>query len=361
MKEVVGVVFLLLSSVIPLFLASAVPRILTYEVVQEVPHSVRAFTEGLVFRDADGLLLESTGLSGGSKLLLYDSSMMKVAKAVQLPNRHFGEGMVFFNGYLFVLTWKNRAMHVFDRHSLKRVETQSIGHLGIHEGWGMTVDRRRNEIVVGDGSEILHFVSAGIHKEPEIVDHLAVKDCHNGMPRVKGLNELEILPRHISHGEYSLSEQHVFGAPPAHHEALQKSLSNFSEPSDMIWANVISTMCVAIINPVSGDVEAWLILDGIYDKWDPRQKVANVSCCSFCIVSLVRLDTNNLFQGIAYRFTDDSIWVTGKDWSKLFQIKVKEHPKPDEVNIKSLCTSSWRLGYNSNDAPGNSQDARRCS
>ncbi len=72
-----------------------------------------------------------------------------------------------------------------------------------------------------------------------------------------------------------------------------------------IWANVYGTDQIAIINPESGVVEGVVELKGILpeSEWGPETDVLN---------------------GIAYDSVGDRLFVTGKNWSKLFEIKIKE-------------------------------------
>ncbi|GBG31234.1 Glutamine cyclotransferase, putative [Hondaea fermentalgiana] len=335
--------------------ATVTPKLFSYKVVRELVHSTSAFTEGLAFREWDGKLVESTGLSGGSKLMLYniDKEGISVEKEVNFPSRHFGEGIEFFDGKLYSLTWKNRRMHVFDRHTLELIDGFHFD-LGIYEGWGLTVAPDRSGLISGDGSEMLHRIDLN-HGSPRISAHLAVRDCANDMPRVRGINELELIPRVVSHPE-QVPMQHV-NHPPARFERLRanelyhnetgsnSTVANVSpgeDPpltTDLIWGNIISTMCVAMINPDSGDVEGWLLLDDIYDKVDTFNKVAN---------------------GIAYRAIDGTLWVTGKDWEKLFQIELVDHPDPSSIDIAKACRTRWHLGYSALRSPGNDRNDDRC-
>jgi glutamine cyclotransferase len=71
-----------------------------------------------------------------------------------------------------------------------------------------------------------------------------------------------------------------------------------------IWANIWQQDKIAIINPQTGKVEAWVDLIGINEE--------------------DRQDPNNVLNGIAYDSERDRIFVTGKKWSKLFQIEIKK-------------------------------------
>lgn len=72
-----------------------------------------------------------------------------------------------------------------------------------------------------------------------------------------------------------------------------------------IWANVYTTNYIVIINPSSGIVEGVINLEGILpaSEYDNKTDVLN---------------------GIAYDEAAKRIFVTGKNWSKLFEIKLIE-------------------------------------
>ena len=71
-----------------------------------------------------------------------------------------------------------------------------------------------------------------------------------------------------------------------------------------IWANVWMTDTIVVINPETGIVEAEIDLDGLLPDSDRRK------------------DTDVL-NGIARDPETGAIWVTGKRWPKLFQIKLE--------------------------------------
>ena len=85
-----------------------------------------------------------------------------------------------------------------------------------------------------------------------------------------------------------------------------ESLQNLNELEwidGKIWANVYTTDYIVIINPENGVVEGIINLSGILptSEYDSRTDVLN---------------------GIAYDKATKRIFVTGKNWSKLFEIRV---------------------------------------
>ena len=126
------------------------------------------------------------------------------------------------------------------------------------EGWGMT--RTATELITSDGTATLRFRDPKTFKE---LRHITVTDA--GHP-IQLLNELE----------YIKSE---------------------------IYANVWHTNRIARISPRDGHVLRWIDLSGLLP---PSQMV----------------DAESVLNGIAYDAQHDRLFVTGKQWPAVFQIKI---------------------------------------
>ena len=70
-----------------------------------------------------------------------------------------------------------------------------------------------------------------------------------------------------------------------------------------IWANVYTLDQIVIINPESGVVEKFIDLGGILPQSE-------------------RTVTTDVLNGIAYDSENGRIFVTGKNWSKMFEIRL---------------------------------------
>lgn len=127
------------------------------------------------------------------------------------------------------------------------------------EGWGLTHDGK--DLILSDGTSILHFLDPSTMREDR---RISVTDG-NGHPLLN-LNELEYV-----HGE--------------------------------IYANVWQTDWIVRISPRTGRVLGWLDLSGLMDK-------SQLS------------DPDAVLNGIAYDALWNRLFVTGKLWPKLFEIKV---------------------------------------
>jgi glutamine cyclotransferase len=69
-----------------------------------------------------------------------------------------------------------------------------------------------------------------------------------------------------------------------------------------VYANVWYENRIAIINPQTGQVKGWINLTGLYNA--------------------VNADVDDVLNGIAYDAHGDRLFVTGKRWSQLFEIKL---------------------------------------
>ena len=87
-----------------------------------------------------------------------------------------------------------------------------------------------------------------------------------------------------------------------------ESLSHLNELEwieGKIWANVYTTNHIVIINPENGIIEGVINLSGILPESEYDNKT-------------------DVLNGIAYDKATKRIFVTGKNWSKLFEIKLIE-------------------------------------
>jgi glutaminyl-peptide cyclotransferase len=69
-----------------------------------------------------------------------------------------------------------------------------------------------------------------------------------------------------------------------------------------IFANIWQTSTIAIINPQTGQVKGWIDLTGLSS--------ANNS------------NSEAVLNGIAYDQKNDRLFVTGKDWANLYEIRI---------------------------------------
>ena len=72
-----------------------------------------------------------------------------------------------------------------------------------------------------------------------------------------------------------------------------------------IWANVYTSDLILVINPADGNVEATID-------------------CSGLLPDKLRKPDTDVLNGIAYNVLDGSIYLTGKNWPRLYEVKLQE-------------------------------------
>lgn len=241
--------------------AGTVP-VYTYEIVKSYPHDDRAFTQGLIFRD--GVLYESTGQYGKSTLRKVDLNTGKVLQKYDVPREYFAEGMTIFGDKIYQITWQEKTAFVYD---LDFKLLREIRYQG--EGWGLTHDG--TNLIMSDGTHVIRFVNPENFQTVRTITVLQ----ENGAP-LMNLNELEYVKGEIWANIWHSDEPDVLGK------------QNY----------------IARIDPANGKIVGWIDLSSI----SPDD---------------VRRDSENTLNGIAYDEASDRLFVTGKNWKKLFEIKVK--------------------------------------
>jgi glutaminyl-peptide cyclotransferase len=126
------------------------------------------------------------------------------------------------------------------------------------EGWGITYDGTR--LIMSDGTATLHFLDPATFA---VECYVTVRDRDNV---VTGLNELEYI-------------------------------------DGKVYANVWPTNRIAVIDPADGRVTGWLDLSGLLAS---RPSTGHV----------------DVLNGIAYDAANDRLFVTGKLWPWLFEIRL---------------------------------------
>lgn len=235
----------------------------TYDVVNTFKHDSRAFTEGLFFYN--GFLYESTGQEGKSDLRKVEPETGKIVQQVKLSSDSFGEGTTVLNGKIYQLTWREGRAFVYDAETLKLIK--EFRYQG--EGWGLTNDGKN--LYMTDSTHVIRVV------DPETFQTIRtiVVFREDGKPLMQ-INELEFIKGELWANVWHSEDPNILGKP--NH--------------------------IARIDPNSGKLLGWIDLNGI----SPDD---------------VERDSENTLNGIAYDAATDRIFVTGKNWKKLFEIKVK--------------------------------------
>jgi glutaminyl-peptide cyclotransferase len=229
----------------------------TVKLVNTFPHDRSSFCQGLVV--LNGAILEGTGQYNRSRLRLVDLATGKATKEIALPGNVFGEGVTVWKNRILQLTWKNGYLLTYDSATLQR--TGSVQYRSIdrslYEGWGITHDG--THLIISDGSSTLRFVDPETFR---MARRLRVKDGFRGVSK---LNELEYV-----NGE--------------------------------ILANVWYKDRIARIDPSSGRVLGWLDLRALRP-------------------AALRNEREAVLNGIAWDAAAQRLFVTGKNWPTLLEIK----------------------------------------
>ena len=241
-------------------LATAAPTI-GWRLVDARPHDPGAFTQGLV-RYGD-VLLESTGACcpGGtvaSTLRRVDARTGQVLDRRVIPLPLWAEGLTVFRGTAWHLTFYDGVAFSFSPTTLSQESRVTYPF----QGWGLTV--QGGSLLASDGTPRLRWL-----RTPDLRVSRTVVVRDGGRP-VAGINELEML-------------------------------------GGVLWANVWPSDDIALIDPSSGRVRAWLDMSSLRSRVQEDVDVLN---------------------GIARDPVTGHVALTGKFWNRLFVIRLTEPVPP---------------------------------
>lgn len=128
------------------------------------------------------------------------------------------------------------------------------------EGWGLT--HNETHLIKTDGTEKIWFLNTENQKEEYFIE------AYTDQRKVEQLNELEFI-------------------------------------NGKIYANIYQQNSILIVNPENGKVEGVANLNGLKNLVEQHEEL-------------------DVLNGIAYDQKTDRLFVTGKNWSKLFEIKLKK-------------------------------------
>ncbi|XP_048598059.1 glutaminyl-peptide cyclotransferase-like isoform X1 [Brassica napus] len=272
------------------------------EVVAEFPHDPNAFTQGLLYA-GDDTLFESTGLYGQSSVRKVSLQTGKVEVIEKMGDKYFGEGLTLLGESLFQVAWLTTTGFSYDLSNLTKVKP--FKH-HMKDGWGLATD---GQVLFGsDGTSTLYRMDPRTMK---VTDKHVIK--YNGI-EVRYLNELEYI-------------------------------------NNEVWANVWQSDCIARISPKDGSLLGWILLPEL-------RLVLSLLTCSICVgykPLCYRIDHSSFFflrrqgllhsghgridvlNGIAWDSEKKRLFVTGKLWPKLYEIKLKPAAAKSERQIARQC------------------------
>lgn len=234
-----------------------------FEIIAERSHKPNLFTQGLLV-DGDHFY-ESSGLYNQSLLVTYPiaepaGTWAKISapftKKQAVPARYFAEGLALVGDKLYLLTWQEQTLLIYDKTTLNY--QKSMSYKG--EGWGLT--SADNQLIRSDGSDTLYF------HNPEnfaVTKTLKVTDADAA---VSQLNELEFA-------------------------------------GGFIWANIWHDDRILKIDPATGKVIGEMNLSALKQKMQLN-------------------NSEQVLNGIAWDEKRNAFWITGKNWPKMFLIRIKK-------------------------------------
>ena len=240
------------------------PKLLKYTIVNTYPHDLKAYTQGLEFHN--DILIESTGNGSGNGTGTRGKSSLRKTdyKTGNVTKIVELPDSVFGEGCTVL---NNKVYQITWQNNegyIYNVDTfekeKTFKYFKNMEGWGLTNDGKN--LLMSDGSEKIYFVNPVDFKE---VDYINV---YTAGTKIKAVNEMEWI-------------------------------------DGKIYANIYTMDAIAIINPKNGAVEAVINLSDLKTKVTQHPDI-------------------DVLNGIAYNPKTKTIFVTGKNWDKMFEIKVSE-------------------------------------
>jgi len=252
------------------------PSLYTYSVRNAFPHDPDSFTQGLLYYK-DDILYESAGLYGRSTLREVDLTTGRVIRSRPLARMDFAEGLALHDDRLIQLTWRSPKGLLYDRRTF---EPLGEFNTGLADGWGVTnEDQSGKELVATDSGSSLLFLDPTTFKVKREVQ------VHDEGTPINWINELEWIDNEI-------------------------------------WANIWQRECIARIDPETGRVKGWVLLQGLKNSLLQENRG-------------IRGQRMDVLNGIAYDKERQRLFVTGKLWPKLFELELRQIEWPPEMDLKN--------------------------
>ncbi|HEY9221805.1 MAG TPA: glutaminyl-peptide cyclotransferase [Lutibacter sp.] len=240
------------------FLADSAPEIYTYKIINTYPHDKGAYTQGLEY--FNGFLYEGTGKKGSSSIRKVDLKTGKVLQQKDIDDQYFGEGITIFNNKLYQLTWQSGIGFVYDLNTFEQEKT--FNYAKSREGWGLS--HNGEKLIKTDGTEFVWFLN------PETLVEEDYIEVYTNERKVEKLNELEFV-------------------------------------NGLIYVNIWQQNTILMVNPATGKVEGVANLNSLKTTIEKEQKLE---------------DSDEVLNGIAFDKDTNRLFVTGKHWSKLYEIEL---------------------------------------
>lgn len=241
------------------------PAMYSYTILNTYPHDIKAYTQGLEFYG--DVLIESTGNGEGIGTgLKGKSSIRKVdPKTGEVLKINELDDEIFGEGTTVLNDKIYQLTYLHNEGYVYNVETlereQTLPYFQAMQGWGLTNDG--THLYMTDGSDRVYKINPTDFK---MIDYFTVSLPNRTVPAV---NELEWV-----NGE--------------------------------IYANFYGQDAVGIFSPEDGTVLGVLDLSDLKNKVTPHPDL-------------------DVLNGIAYNKKTNTFFVTGKNWDKMFEIRIDKN------------------------------------
>ena len=261
------------------------PRVFAYDVAASYTHDSNAFTQGLAMCGT-GVLCESTGAVSGMKSAVRATELAtgKVLSSAPVDGA-FAEGLARVGRDVHVISWRTNKGFSFTLRDDGAVAPIGTFETPLSDGWGLA--ELDGDLYATDATDKLHVMSPPRRDGDKVTKKRSMTVTDDGNP-LRFTNELEAIG-----GE--------------------------------VYANVLERPCLARIDPASGKVTGWVNLSGL------KQTSPNN-------------DRGDVLNGIAYDESSDKLYVTGKMWPTLFEIRLRDVTSDESLDeARRVCTPSASL------------------
>ena len=175
--------------------------------------------------------------------------------------------MTLLNEKIYQLTWQSKIGFIYDLESFQLMD--SFQYKKSMEGWGLCNDGKL--IYKSDGTSKIWII------DPDSLDEIDYVQVTTNKSIISKINEMEWINGKIYANTYQFKKD-----------------------------------IVLIINPETGSVEGVVDLNGLKKKVKNHPKI-------------------DVLNGIAYNKNSKTVFMTGKNWNKLFELQIiekKNTPKP---------------------------------
>merc|ERR1712194_145907 len=207
----------------------------------------------------------------------------QIIRKQSVAREYFAEGLTYHKGELFQILWQTGTglRYTATPGEGGSLQTSGTFDTGLGDGWGLT----------SNSSTFFATTSTGVvfHLDPDTFELKKQVQVNDGGRSIVMINEMELI-------------------------------------DDDLWGNIYEKDCIARFSPDSGEVSAWVILSGILDLQNAREQAR-----------AKREPSPGVLNGIAWDPETKRLWVTGRQWPKLFEIKLVPRTDLTIDQVRSLC------------------------